>query len=60
MRARLSDAVRAWRTPQPEVDMLAAALGWWLGSLRFLVIWIAALRRAHVAGGEGRSFLAHS
>jgi hypothetical protein len=40
--------------------MLAAALGWWLGSLRFLVIWIAALSRAHVAGGEGRSFLAHS
>jgi hypothetical protein len=34
--------VGAWRNTQLEVDMLAAALGWWLGSLLFLVIWIVA------------------
>jgi len=39
---RPSDAVGAWRNTQLEVDMLAAALGWWLGSLLLLVIWIVA------------------
>jgi hypothetical protein len=37
--------------------MLAAALGWWLGSLLFLIIWIAiAFWPARVAGRKGHSF----
>jgi len=57
---RPSDAVRAWRTPRLEVDMLAAALGWWLGSLLFLVIWIAiAFWPARVAGRKGHSFFGY-
>jgi len=40
--------------------MLAAALGWWLGSLLFLVIWIAiAFWPARVAGRKGHSFLGY-
>ena len=57
---RPSDAVGAWRTPQLEVDMLAAALGWWLGSLLFLVIWVAiAFWPARVAGRKGHSFFGY-
>jgi uncharacterized membrane protein YhdT len=37
--------------------MLAAALGWWLGSILFLVVWIAiAFWPARVAGRKGHSF----
>ena len=40
--------------------MLAAALGWWLGSLLFLVIWIAiAFWPARVAGRKGHSFFGY-
>ena len=38
--------------------MLAAALAWWLGSILFLIIWIAiAFWPARVAGRKGHSFL---
>jgi len=40
--------------------MLAAALGWWLGSLLFLVIWIAiAFWPARDAGRKGHSFFGY-
>ena len=40
--------------------MLAAALGWWLGSLLFLVIWVAiAFWPARVAGRKGHSFFGY-
>ena len=40
--------------------MLLAASGWWLGSLLFLVIWIAiALWPARVAARKGHSFLGY-
>ena len=40
--------------------MLAAALGWWLGSILFLVIWIAiAFWPARVAGRKGHSFFGY-
>jgi uncharacterized membrane protein SirB2 len=40
--------------------MLAAALGWWLGSLLFLVIWIAiAFWPARVARRKGHSFFGY-
>jgi len=40
--------------------MLAAALAWWLGSILFLIIWIAiAFWPARVAGRKGHSFLGY-
>jgi hypothetical protein len=40
--------------------MLAAALGWWLGSILFVVIWIAiAFWPARVAGRKGHSFFGY-
>ena len=40
--------------------MLAAALFWWLGSILFLVIWIAiAFWPARVAGRKGHSFIGY-
>ena len=40
--------------------MLAAALGWWLGSILFLVVWIAiAFWPARVAGRKGHSFVGY-
>ena len=41
-----------------EVEMLVASLsGWWLGSILFIVIWIAlAFWPARVAGRKGHSF----
>ena len=40
--------------------MVAAALGWWLGSIVFLVIWIAiAFWPARVAARKGHSFLGY-
>ena len=40
--------------------MLLAASGWWLGSILFLVIWIAiALWPARVAARKGHSFLGY-
>lgn len=38
--------------------MLAAALGWWIGSILFVLIWIAiAFWPARVAGRKGHSFI---
>jgi hypothetical protein len=40
--------------------MLLAASGWWLGSLLFLLIWVAiALWPARVAARKGYSFLGY-
>jgi hypothetical protein len=40
-----------------EVEMLAASLMWWLGSMVLIVIWVAiALWPARVAGRKGHSF----
>jgi len=40
-----------------EVGMLVASIGWWLGSILFLIIWIAiAFWPARVAGRKGHSF----
>ena len=40
--------------------MLLAASGWWLGSLLFLLIWVAiALWPARVAARKGHSFLGY-
>ena len=40
--------------------MLVASTGWWLGSLLFLVIWIAiAFWPARVAGRKGHSFFGY-
>ena len=40
--------------------MLAAALGWWLGSILFLVVWIAlAFWPARVASRKGHSFVGY-
>ena len=40
--------------------MLLASSGWWLGSLLFLVIWIAiAFWPARVAGRKGHSFFGY-
>ena len=37
--------------------MLLASLGWWLGSILFLILWIAiAFWPARVAGRKGHSF----
>jgi hypothetical protein len=46
-------------TATSEVEMLvASAFGWWLGSILFIVIWIAlAFWPARVAGRKGHSFL---
>jgi len=56
----MTDAVQEADTTTTEVEMLAAALGWWLGSLLFLVIWIAiAFWPARVAGRKGHSFLGY-
>jgi hypothetical protein len=38
--------------------LVASAFGWWLGSILFIVIWIAlAFWPARVAGRKGHSFL---
>ena len=43
-----------------EAGMLAAALFWWLGSIVFLVIWVAiAFWPARVAGRKGHSFVGY-
>ena len=40
--------------------MLAAALGWWLGSILFLVVWIAiAFWPARVASRKGHGFVGY-
>jgi len=40
--------------------MLLASNGWWLGSIMFLVIWIAiAFWPARVAGRKGHSFFGY-
>lgn len=40
--------------------MLLASSGWWLGSILFLVIWIAiAFWPARVAGRKGHSFFGY-
>jgi len=40
--------------------MLLASTGWWLGSILFLVIWIAiAFWPARVAGRKGHSFFGY-
>jgi hypothetical protein len=40
--------------------MLLAASGWWLGSVLFLLIWVAiALWPARVAARKGHSFLGY-
>ena len=40
--------------------MLLASTGWWLGSIVFLVIWVAiALWPARVAGRKGHSFFGY-
>jgi hypothetical protein len=37
--------------------MLLASIGWWLGSIVFLIIWVAiAFWPARVAGRKGHSF----
>jgi hypothetical protein len=42
---------------ETEVEMLALALGWWIGSILLLVIWIAiAFWPARVAARKGHSF----
>lgn len=45
-------------TATPEVEMLVAStMGWWLGSILFIVIWVAlAFWPARVAGRKGHSF----
>jgi hypothetical protein len=46
--------------PKPEVEMVLASSGWWLGSILFLVIWIAiAFWPARVAGRKGHSFFGY-
>jgi hypothetical protein len=45
------------RAPKSEVEMLALALGWWIGSILAIVIWIAiAFWPARVAARKGHSF----
>jgi hypothetical protein len=40
--------------------MLAASVLWWLGSMAFIVIWVAiALWPARVAGRKGHSFVGY-
>jgi hypothetical protein len=40
-----------------EVEMLLAANGWWIGSIIFIIIWIAiAFWPARVASRKGHSF----
>jgi hypothetical protein len=40
--------------------MLAVSTGWWLGSILFLIIWIAiAFWPARVAGRKGHSFFGY-
>ena len=40
--------------------MLVASMGWWFGSILFLLIWIAiAFWSARVAGREGHSFVGY-
>ena len=40
-----------------EVEMLALSAGWWIGSIVFLVIWVAiAFWPARVAARKGHSF----
>jgi hypothetical protein len=44
-------------TPTAEADMLVAANGWWLGSIIFIIIWVAiAFWPARVAARKGHSF----
>jgi uncharacterized membrane protein SirB2 len=44
-------------TATTEVEMLALSAGWWLGSILFLIIWIAiAFWPARVAARKGHSF----
>ena len=41
-----------------EVEMLALSAGWWIGSILFLVIWVAiAFWPARVAARKGHSFV---
>jgi hypothetical protein len=40
-----------------EVEMLALAIGWWIGSILAIIIWIAiAFWPARVAARKGHSF----
>jgi hypothetical protein len=46
------------RRNETEVEMLALALGWWIGSILAIVIWIAiAFWPARVAARKGHSFI---
>jgi hypothetical protein len=43
-----------------EVEMLAASLLWWLGSMVFILVWVAiALWPARVAARKGHSFVGY-
>jgi hypothetical protein len=43
-----------------EVQMLAASLLWWLGSMVLIVVWVAiALWPARVAARKGHSFVGY-
>jgi hypothetical protein len=43
-----------------EVEMLAASILWWLGSMVFIVAWVAiALWPARVAARKGHSFVGY-
>jgi cadmium resistance protein CadD (predicted permease) len=47
-------------TPETEVEMLVASIGWWLGSIVFFLIWVAiAFWPARVAARKGHSFLGY-